>query len=234
MSTASSDPRILQGMKKQLEIRRARLDAGDEALGWKVGFGAPASLQSLDIDAPLIGFLTRSVQLAPGVAVSVADWTKAIAEPEIAVYLGTDLSGEIDRDTARAAIAAIGPAIELADVIFTPTDVEEILVSNIFNRHVIFGERDTTRAGIVLDGLVSKIYRGDEQIAETSDPQANTGDLVDIVRHLSSFLPLFGEQLRAGDLIITGSVVPPIPIVAEENIRYSLEPIGDVAINSAG
>ena len=234
MSVAKDDPRIQAGMQKLMGIRRARLEAGDVSLGWKVGFGAPASLESLNIDAPLIGFLLKSVELEPGGAVSVADWTRAIAEPEIVVYLNQDLSGEIDRDTARGAISAIGPAIELADVIFTPTDVEEILASNIFNRHIILGEQDTSRAGIVLDGLVSKIYNGDEQIAETSDPQANTGDLVDIVRHLSSLLPEFGEQLRAGDLIITGSVVPPIPVVGEENIRFVLDPIGKVAINSPG
>jgi 2-keto-4-pentenoate hydratase len=189
-------------------------------------------LQSLNIDAPLIGFLTSSTLLSPGAAVSVAGWAKAIAEPEIAVYMGEDLSGDVDRDTARAAVAAIGPAIELADVIFTPNDVEEILVSNIFNRHIILGEKDSSRAGLVLDGLVSNIYKGDEQIAETSDPQANTGDLVDIVRHLASLLPRFGEGLRAGDLIITGSVVPPISIVGTENIRYSLDPMGTVSINS--
>src|SRR5947209_14228300 len=33
------DPRVARGMQAQLELRRRRLAAGDEPLGWKVGFG---------------------------------------------------------------------------------------------------------------------------------------------------------------------------------------------------
>ena len=40
------DPRIVRGMRAQLEMRRKRLDGGDKALGWKVGFGAPAMSSS--------------------------------------------------------------------------------------------------------------------------------------------------------------------------------------------
>ncbi|HLA45684.1 MAG TPA: hypothetical protein VJZ27_19700, partial [Aggregatilineales bacterium] len=65
MSTAQNDSRIVQGMKKQLEIRRTRLESGIEPLGWKVGFGAPSALQNLNIDAPLIGFLTADTLLPP-------------------------------------------------------------------------------------------------------------------------------------------------------------------------
>jgi 2-keto-4-pentenoate hydratase len=50
-------------MDRQLTLRQARLDAGETSLGWKVGFGAPAALERLGLDAPLVGFLTGS--LAP-------------------------------------------------------------------------------------------------------------------------------------------------------------------------
>jgi 2-keto-4-pentenoate hydratase len=229
-----NDSRIIEGMKRQLEIRRARLDAGDTSLGWKVGFGAPIFLEKLGIDAPLVGFLTGSTVLEPDVQLSVAGWAHTIAEPEIAVYLGDDLSGEIDRDTARAAITAIGPIIELAEVTFPangPDDVQAVLVENIYNRHVILGQPDESRAGCNLDGLLATIHKDGELVAETRDPQANTGDYIDIVRHIAKLLPLFGEHLRAGEIIITGSIVPPIPMTDSEEIRFSLEPIGAVAIN---
>ena len=58
MSTAHNDARILRGMERQLRIRQARLDAGEKPLGWKVGFGSPAAMEGLGIDAPLIGFMT--------------------------------------------------------------------------------------------------------------------------------------------------------------------------------
>ena len=54
---AWDDPRVKAGMVKQLEKRRALIDAGGKPLGWKVGFGAPAMMERLKITAPLVGFL---------------------------------------------------------------------------------------------------------------------------------------------------------------------------------
>src|SRR3989304_5969577 len=139
MSAARSDPPVLGGMKTQLKLRQDRLDAGEKLLGWKVGFGAPAAMERLRIDAPLIGFLTDGTLLRSGTALSLSGWTKPLAQPELAVHIGNDLSEGSDRETTRAAIASIGPAIELADVDFPPEDVEAILAGNVYNRHGILG-----------------------------------------------------------------------------------------------
>ena len=231
MSTARSDPRILRGMKTQLRLRQDRLDAGEKLLGWKVGFGAPAAMERLRIDAPLIGFLTDRTLLRSDAALSLSGWMKPVAEPEIAVYIGNDLSEGSDRETTRAAIASIGPAIELADVDFPPVDVEAILAGNVYNRHVIFGRSDSSRAGCVLDGLVGRIYRNGKEMAATTDPQALTGDLINIVRHIADLLAALGERLRAGEMVITGSIVPPLWIESKEEIRFTLDPIDTVSIN---
>ena len=231
MSTAGNDPRILGGMKTQLKLRQARLRAGEKPLGWKIGFGAPAAMERLRIDAPLVGFLTDKAVLHSDAAASIAGWVNPIAEPEIAVYLGRDLSATSDRETVCAAIASIGPAIELVDVNFPPDDVEAILAGNIYNRHVILGRKDDMRTSCVLDGLVSSVYRNGSEIATTTDPQALTGDLVDNVRHVASLLAAFGEGLRAGQVIITGSIVPPVHIAGKEEIRFTLDPVDTISIN---
>ncbi|HET7090623.1 MAG TPA: fumarylacetoacetate hydrolase family protein, partial [Anaerolineae bacterium] len=222
MSTARDDPRILRGMKTQLKLRQDRLNAGEKPLGWKVGFGAPEAMERLRIDAPLVGFLTDRTSLRSGVTLSLAGWTKPAAEPEIAVYMGKDLLDVSDRETTQAAIASVGPAIELADVSFPPEDVEAILAGNIYNRHVILGRADSARAGCVLDGLVGRIYRNGREVAATTDPQALTGGLVDIVRHVADLLAALGERLRAGEVIITGSIVPPLWMESKEDIRFTL------------
>src|SRR5215467_8169983 len=110
------DPRIARGMTAQLALRRARLDAGDKPLGWKVGFGAPAILERFKISGPLVGFLTQNARVASGGTISLAGWTKPVAEPEVAVHIGRDVASGADRNTAAAAIAGISPAIELADL----------------------------------------------------------------------------------------------------------------------
>lgn len=231
MSTTLDDPRIQRGMAAQLELRQARLAAGEKPLGWKVGFGAPAAMERLQIDAPLIGFLTDKVRLPSQATVSVADWVKTAVEPEIAVYLGKDLPADSDRETARAAISAIGPAIELVDLSFAPDDVEAILSGNVYNRHVILGRADDSRAGCVLDGVVGRVYRNGQEAAETSDPQAATGELVGIVQHVANSLAALGPGLRAGELIITGSIVPLIWIEEQEEVRYTLDPVDTISVN---
>ena len=233
MMATIDDPRILRGMAAQLGRWRERLDAGERPLGWKVGFGAPAAMQKFAIKAPLIGFLTDQALVATGATVSLAGWSKPVAEPEIAVYMGRNLPAGADRDTVKAAIAGLAPAIELADVDRPPDNVEHILAGNIYQRGVIVGPCDASRAGGVVDGLHGHIARNGSAFAQTSDPQALTGDLIDIVRHVADTLAAFGQTLRAGQIIITGSIVPPLRVEAGEEIAFKLDPVGSVSIRFA-
>ena len=230
MSTAD-DPRIRRGMTAQFAARRARIAAGERPLGWKVGFGAPASMQKLAIDAPLVGFLMHSARIASGGTASLKGWVKPVAEAEIAVHIGRDLGAGADRATAAAAIAAFSPAIELADVDVPPEDVAAILAGNIFQRHVVLGRSDTSRAGGDTAGVSGRIFRRGTETARTDQPEAATGNLVDIVRHVVDLLAAFGEGLKAGDVIMTGSITPPIFIEPDEDaIAFELDPIGGVSV----
>src|SRR5262244_3442292 len=116
------DARVIRGMRAQLELRRKRLAAGDAPLGWKVGFAAPAMLERLNVTGPLVGFLTRNARVQSGGSVSLGGWVKPVAEPEIAVHIGRDVSAGADHETAKAAIAGISPAIEIVDLTAPPED----------------------------------------------------------------------------------------------------------------
>jgi len=63
MSAPWYDLRIARGMSAQLTRWHERLKAGEKALGWKVGFGAPTAMEALKITAPLIGHLTDGARL---------------------------------------------------------------------------------------------------------------------------------------------------------------------------
>jgi 2-keto-4-pentenoate hydratase len=233
MSAPWYDLRIARGMAAQLRHRHERLNAGEKPLGWKVGFGAPAAMETLKISAPLIGHLTDRARLEPAAKVSLAGWKKPAAEAEIAVYMGKDLPGGASRDAAKHAIAGIGPAIELADVDFPPDDVEAILKGNIYQRHVLLGACDRTRAGCALGGLTATVIRNGNEIARASDTQEATGELVDIVRQVADMLSAFGERLRAGQVIITGSITPPLWVEPGEDILFKLDPVGSVSVRFA-
>jgi 2-keto-4-pentenoate hydratase len=231
MSAAWNDPRVARGMKAQLADRRARIEAGDKPLGWKVGFGAPAAMEKLKITAPLVGFLMHRGLIPAGGSASLKGWVKPVAEPEIAIHIGHNVVGGGNCAAAAAAIAALSLAIELADADIPFEDPEAILKRNIFQRHVILGEPDPSRAGGSTAGLTARVFRRDAQAAHTSNPEAATGNLIDIVRHVADLLAAFGERLSAGDIVIAGSVVPPLLVEADETaVAYALDPIGRISV----
>ncbi|MBX5441426.1 MAG: hypothetical protein IRZ32_07855 [Solirubrobacteraceae bacterium] len=228
-----NDPRVARGMERQLEARARRLEAGERPLGWKVAFGSPQAMENLGIEAPLVGFLTDAARVEDGAACSVAGWTNGALEPEIAVHLGADLEAGADRETAAAAIAGLGPAIELADLDLPLDDLEAVVAGNIFQRGVVLGPMDPARAGGDGTGLSAEIERDGAPVARTGRPLDVVGDLVDATRHVADFLGAFGERLRAGEVIITGSVVPLIRLDGGGAYAYRLEPLGGLAVSIA-
>jgi len=221
--------RVKRGMQVQLDARRHRISAGERPLGWKVGFGAPAAMSALDIDQPLIGYLLHSGIMVSGTELSYSEFTQPAIEPEIAVYLGEDLADGSDTATIEAAISGLGPAIEIADVSFTPTaGVERILEGNIYQRGVVLGAVDERRAGARLKNLTATIHFNGVDVETPDDLESNTGRLLDVVAVVADTLAAMGERLRAGELIIVGSIVPPFILDDAATVEYSLgdaEPI---------
>src|SRR5712692_10115813 len=236
MSAAWDDPRISRGMAAQLRRRRELLNSGHNLLGWKLAFGGPAALKRLRLTAPLVGFLTDRALVPSGSTLPLSGWTKPAAEPELAVYLGKNLSAGADRDTAKAAIAAIGPALELADVDHPSDDVEGTLACNIYQRHVVLGRSDPARASGTLDGLTARVLRNRSELANITDPQLLqelTGELIDIVRHVANLLAVFGETLQGGQIIIAGSIIPPIWVEPGEEILFNLASVDTISVRFA-
>ena len=146
----------------------------------------------------------------------------------------SDLRGGATAETALAAVKEILPAIELADMdpVATPDNLDVVLEGDIFQRHVILC--GNTRFGGSTDGLTSRVIRKGTQFANTNAPEALTGKLGDIVAHVANTLSAFGEKLSAGDVIITGSITPPIMLeTGDDALTHALDPIGEVSVQLA-
>ena len=164
----SEDERVTRGMKSQLAERRRRLARDDRGLGWKLGFGTPAAMEKLGIDAPLVGYLLESGRLESGAVVDISNWGNPRLEPEIVARVGED-----------GGIAAIGAAIELIDLDPASGDPEAILAADIFQRHVLLGP--VTEGASVADVSLRLSVNG-EQVAAADDVTEATGDLDGLVR----------------------------------------------------
>ena len=80
---------------------------------------------------PLVGF-GRPRGASVGRDGFAQGWQQPVAEPEIAVHIGKDLAPAWAAATTAKGIAALGPAIELADITCPIEQVETVLDRDIF------------------------------------------------------------------------------------------------------
>ncbi len=226
------DDRFAAGMREQLALRAERIAGGATPIGWKVGFNAPAAHANLGTDVPLVGFLTDRTVVDDGATVSLAGWANPVLEAEIAVHLGRDVPGDATWEDVRGAIAGLGPAIELADLDPPPADVRAILAGDIYHRGVVLGPVDESRS--TAEGIGGRVLRDGAEVAATDDPAAYTGEVVEVVRATAEQLAACGELLRAGEVVISGSVVPPLPVAPGQRVAVELGPLGGLALSFTG
>ena len=214
-------------MLAQLTERRRRIEAGEPSLGWKLGMGVPAAMAKLGTDAPLVGYLLAPARVDDGGTVSLDGWGTAKLEPEIAVHMGSDLGPGASRADAEAAIAGLGVAIELVDLDPGADDPEAILAADIFQRHVLLGP---VVEGAGAAGASARALKNGDEAASTGDATEATGDPVDLVLHVANVVGAAGETLRAGEVVICGSVVPALDVAPGDAVEVQLDPLGSLSV----
>jgi 2-keto-4-pentenoate hydratase len=205
---------VERGTAALLTRRRQILAQAAEPVGWKIGFNVPEIQRKLGLDGPLAGFLTSDGVLEDGAEWSLGDDGEVVVESEVAVELGDD---------ARS-IAALLPALELADPPDLSQDVETILAGNIFHRAVAFGPRvETARPGpgrILVNG----------EVQHELDAEHTGARLAEMVEAIARRLADADERLRPGDRIITGILAPPHAAEPGDTVRLELEELGGVEL----
>jgi 2-keto-4-pentenoate hydratase len=204
----------VSGMDAVLVRRREILAQGAEPVGWKVGFNLPEFQRKLGIDAPLAGFLTTNSLLGDGAEWSLGNEGEVIVESEVAVELGED----------GRSIAALLPALELADPPDLSLDVDTILAGNIFHRAVTFGPRVETDE----PGAARILVNWDVQ--HEVDPDRAGANLEAMVQAVAARLDEADERLRPGERIITGVLAPPHKAEPGDVVRLELDALGGVEL----
>jgi 2-keto-4-pentenoate hydratase len=200
---------VERGTEAMLTRRREILAQSAEPIGWKVGFNVPEIQEKLGLDAPLAGFLT-SDSLVEG---SWDDYP-VVVESEVAVELGPD----------GRSIAALLPALEIADPPDLDLEVEQILAGNIFHRAVAFGPRVETDA----PGAGRILVNGEERHSLSAERTA--AGLERMVEAVAARLEAAGEELRAGERVITGVLAPPHDAEPGDTVRLELDALGGVEL----
>ena len=103
--------------------------------------------------------------------------------------------------------------------------------ADVVDRAVIFS--DTLENDFAKGPQRSRLPAGN---APSEPPQQDKiesliGEMIGIVQHIAGTLAAYGEKLSAGDVIITGSIVPPPMMEPDETeFGYRLEPIGELMV----
>lgn len=202
-------------LARQLDAWRVALAGGAERVGWKLGMGDRERIGA----GPVIGHLTSATRLPSGGELDASGLLAPHADAEVALLIGDDVAPDAGRDAAAAAIAGYGTALELCDL-GPAGGPEDIVAANVFHRAFALGDLDRPwpprppLGRIIVDG-------------ETRAESVADADLAELVRVVAALLGRMGERLRAGDRLITGSVVQ-VPVRSGSAIAADIDGLGRV------
>ncbi len=217
------DPRVLDGLREQLESWRAELKGGARRVGWKIGLNVPEVQEQLGLREPVTGHLTSATQLDSGGEYPGGDAVELRAEPEMAIELGRDVPGGVDAESAREAIAGLGAAIELVDVGRPPADLQSIIAANIFHRAFVLGP---SQPALPAEGVAAEVTVNGELRAKAEAPH----EFTEVVMLVARLLDALGERLRQGDRIIAGSLTEQVPVGPGDHAVVDLGRLGRVEV----
>ena len=208
-----NDPEIIAALSEQLVAWRSSLDGGAKRVGWKIGLNVPDIQRKLGLRESVIGHLTSSSLLEDGGSYSAGAAADLRIEPEVALHMG-----------AGGTIAGYGPAIEVVDPGDPPPDASGIVAANVFHRAFLLGP---THAAIPPDGTAADVRVNGERRETAEAP----GDFADVVELVARLLGDVGEELREGDVIIAGSLTPPAPVEAGDEVEVGLGALGSLTVS---
>jgi 2-keto-4-pentenoate hydratase len=206
---------IEEGYRLQQAVHDRLAAQGDPRVGWKIGSTSAAGQQAFGITEPVYaGLLTRgrALSLAEALARPMA---RPALECEIAVILSRDIDGAdptLSTQQLMDSVAACHIACEIIDNRFgdpKAVGVPTLLADDYLQVGFVLGaenrrwrEQDLTEAegAIEIDG-------------QTATGSARTVlSAFDALRWLAVKLASVGRRLHQGEVVLTGTLVPPTPI----------------------
>jgi 2-keto-4-pentenoate hydratase len=219
----------------QQAVIERRVARGDRLIGYKAALTSKAMQQYAGVNEPVLGTLLGSRLFGEEAPVSLGGFFKAALEPEVGVLLKGDLAGPgVTPLDALGAIAGYLPAVEIGDIRTgdNPRSIQQTIACNTFNGGHVFGAPLTAPHGIDLrvEGMVLSLngeLRGSATAVEV------LGDPLNSVVFMANRLAERGLVLKAGMVLLTGSIVKSIPVRPGDEARVRFTRLGEVRVRFA-
>ena len=201
--------------------------------GYKVGLTSAAMQAFCGIDHPIAGVVLAKRVHRSGVMVRRSDYGRLGLEFEIAVRIASDVPVKdtpYTADTIRPHIGGVGAAVELVDdrnADYTKLDVLTLVADNSWNGGIVLSEFATTWPD--LENVLGRATKDGAAIGEGHGRDI-LGHPFHSVAWLATQLASRGVGLKAGQVVMTGSVMKTVFPEADADYRFDLAPLGFVEV----
>jgi 2-oxopent-4-enoate/cis-2-oxohex-4-enoate hydratase len=234
LSSRYADMTIDDAYAISVAMLRHREARGERVIGKKIGVTSKAVQDMLGVFQPDFGFLTDTMHYNDGAIVSLdaANLIQPRAEGEIAFMLEADLRGPgVTRADVLAATAWVAPCFEIVDsrIDGWKIAIQDTIADNASCGVFVVGDQHIDPHALDLASASMQIWRNGEE-AGAGVGAAVQGHPAEAVAWLANTLGTFGIPLKAGEVILSGSLAPLVPVAAGDQFSMRIDGLGECSI----
>lgn len=209
--------------------RRLIERSGARQVGWKVGLTARAIQQQFGVHEPVLGRLLSDGRLETGHVFQANELIEPGFENELCIVMGQDLAPDATPQDVAAVVARIHPAFEIIETRGDLTrQLALALADNAQQKGFVLGPAVERAALPALDKVTVAVRINGAEVA-AADGTAVLGHPYNSVAWLAAKLAQFGERVKAGDFIMSGSFTRQFPLARGDRIEAAFAGIGAVS-----
>jgi 2-keto-4-pentenoate hydratase len=198
--------------------------------GHKVGLTSIAMRRQIGVDQSDYGHLTDAMFHLDSEPIDLGRYLQPRIEPEVAFVLGKDLAGPgVTAAAAASAVSFVLPALELIDSRIRDWKITlvDTVADNASSGGLILGNAPHPLAGLDL-ALGGCLLAKNGRIAETGAGGAVLGHPLNALVWLANTVAARGVSLRAGDVILPGSITASMPVAPGDAVTATFAGLGAV------
>lgn len=227
-------PEITNEEAYQVQIAgmNLRLQNGHSIVGKKIGLTSKAMQNALGVFEPDYGYITDKMMALEGEALSLQTLIAPKVEPELAFILRSDLKGPgITISDVLGATAGIMPAIEVIDsrVKDWKIKIQDTIADGASIGRVVLSGKMTHVSEVDLRYLGLVLEKNGEVIS-TAAGAAVLAHPANAVVWLANKLAQYGQYLKAGDIVMSGSFTSACPVSGGDNVTAVFDKLGAVNV----
>lgn len=206
---------------------------GETVVGKKIGVTSKAVQDMLGVFQPDFGFLTSAMAVPNDSSVKIAgNLIQPRAEAEIAFLLKSDLQGPgVTEADVLNATASIMTCFEIVDsrIDNWKIKIQDTIADNASCGVYVLGNERVDPRGLDLPNLTVNVFKNGKPLS-SGKGSAVQGNPLTAVAWLANTLGEFGIPFKAGEVILSGSLVPLEPVVAGDEMHAEIDGLGSATV----